>query len=63
MSLEMFPARGRLTGFEALRDASSLAVVRRVLDAPPAPSYYTPSQIMGADFISELPGSSSIAIA
>jgi len=42
---------------------AALAVVRRVLDAPPAPSYYTPSQIMGADFISELPGSSPIAIA
>jgi len=29
-SLERLPARGRLTGFEAPRDASSLAVIRRI---------------------------------
>ena len=42
---------------------AALAIVRRVLDMPPAPNYYTPSQIMGSEFISELPGSSAIAVA
>jgi short subunit dehydrogenase-like uncharacterized protein len=42
---------------------AALAIVRRMLDAPPAPKYYTPSQIMGADFASELPGSSPITVA
>jgi short subunit dehydrogenase-like uncharacterized protein len=42
---------------------AALAIVRSVLDAPPAPGYYTPSQIMGAEFVSKLPGSSPIAVA
>lgn len=41
---------------------AALAIVRRVLDAPPAPGYYTPSQIMGADFVTTLPGSSPITV-
>ena len=41
---------------------AALAVVRRVLDAPPEPRYYTPSQIMGANFVCELPGSSRITV-
>jgi short subunit dehydrogenase-like uncharacterized protein len=42
---------------------AALAIVRRVLDSPPTPRYYTPSQIMGANFVSELPGSSRIVFA
>jgi short subunit dehydrogenase-like uncharacterized protein len=42
---------------------AALAIVRRVLDTPPAPNYYTPSQIMGPEFVCELPGSSAIALA
>lgn len=41
---------------------AALAIVRRVLDAPPAPGYYTPSQIMGADFVTTLPGSSAVTL-
>ncbi|MGH8263556.1 MAG: saccharopine dehydrogenase family protein [Steroidobacteraceae bacterium] len=42
---------------------AALAIVRHMLEAAPANGYYTPSQIMGADFVSALPGSSPVAIA
>ncbi|HZF17167.1 MAG TPA: saccharopine dehydrogenase NADP-binding domain-containing protein [Steroidobacteraceae bacterium] len=45
-----------------LTTEAALAIVRRMLEAPPAPGYYTPSQIMGADFVAALPGSSAVAV-
>lgn len=43
-------------GYRLTVDAS-LGIVRRLLKGtPPAPGYYTPSQLMGADYVLSLPG-------
>jgi short subunit dehydrogenase-like uncharacterized protein len=44
----------------ALTIASSLGIIGRVLEIQPAPGFITPSLLMGADFVSTLPGSSQI---
>lgn len=46
------PEGYRFTAIAAVESA------RRVLDAPPAPGYQTPSTAFGADFLEELPGCS-----
>jgi short subunit dehydrogenase-like uncharacterized protein len=43
--------------------AGALAVVARVLRAPPGGGSYTPSQLMGPDFVATLPGSGELSIA
>jgi short subunit dehydrogenase-like uncharacterized protein len=48
-------------GYSLTVDAA-VAITRQVLEAPPPPGYYTPSQIMGADFVTALPGSSPVVI-
>lgn len=44
----------------ALTIASSLGIICRVLETQPAPGFITPSLLMGADFVTTLPGSSQI---
>ena len=44
----------------ALTVQSALGIVRHVLDAKPAGGYYTPSQLMGADYVLQLPGVSLV---
>lgn len=46
----------------ALTIASSLAIIAHVLQSRPAAGYTTPATLMGADFVSTLPGSSPIRI-
>jgi short subunit dehydrogenase-like uncharacterized protein len=40
----------------------ALAAVQRLLSDAPAPGYYTPSQLLGADFVTRLPGSGAIEL-
>jgi short subunit dehydrogenase-like uncharacterized protein len=40
----------------ALTVQSALGIAQHVLDATPAGGYYTPSQLMGADYVLRLPG-------
>jgi short subunit dehydrogenase-like uncharacterized protein len=40
----------------ALTVDAALACVQRVLAQPPAPGYYTPAQLLGAEFVLGLPG-------
>ena len=42
---------------------ASLGLVERVLKAPPSGGFRTPSQIVGADFAAQLPGSTPVALA
>ena len=42
-------------GYTLTVDAA-LAIARRVLEQPPAGGYYTPSRLMGAEFVLGLPG-------
>ncbi len=46
----------------ALTIASSLAIIGRALVSPPPPGFATPGMLLGADFVSTLPGSSPIRI-
>jgi short subunit dehydrogenase-like uncharacterized protein len=46
----------------ALTVTASLAVVEQLLKAAPAGGYYTPSRLMGSDFVTRLPDSSPITI-
>jgi short subunit dehydrogenase-like uncharacterized protein len=46
----------------ALTVTASLAVVEQLLKQPPAGGYYTPSRLMGSDFVTRLPGSSPIKL-
>lgn len=46
----------------ALTIASSLAIIAHVLQSRPVAGYTTPATLMGADFVSTLPGSSPIRI-
>jgi len=41
--------------------SASLGIVQRVLDAAPAGGYYTPSLLMGADYVLSLPGVKLVA--
>jgi short subunit dehydrogenase-like uncharacterized protein len=42
--------------------SGTLLVVDQLLGEAPAPGVYTPSQLMGADFVTRLPGSSPVTI-
>ncbi len=46
----------------ALTIASSLAIIARALVSPPPPGFATPGMLLGADFVSTLPGSSPIRL-
>lgn len=46
----------------ALTVASALGIMSRVLETPHSPGYATPSMLVGADFVSTLPGSSQIRL-
>jgi short subunit dehydrogenase-like uncharacterized protein len=46
----------------ALTIASSLAIIGRALVSTPPPGYATPGMLLGADFVSSLPGSSPIRL-
>ncbi|HEX6241222.1 MAG TPA: saccharopine dehydrogenase NADP-binding domain-containing protein [Polyangiales bacterium] len=46
----------------ALTISASLAIVEKLLGGAPAGGYYTPSRLMGADFVSSLPGSGPIVV-
>jgi short subunit dehydrogenase-like uncharacterized protein len=46
----------------ALTVTASLAVVEKLLDGAPPGGFYTPSRLMGADFVTRLPGSGKIAL-
>jgi short subunit dehydrogenase-like uncharacterized protein len=46
----------------ALTIASSLGIITRVLETQPAPGFITPGLLMGADFVTTLPGSSQIRL-
>lgn len=46
----------------ALTVTASLAVVDKLLNGAPRGGYYTPSGLMGADFVTLLPGSSKVAL-
>ncbi|MEO0423700.1 MAG: saccharopine dehydrogenase NADP-binding domain-containing protein [Pseudomonadota bacterium] len=48
-------------GYEVTVEAA-LAIARHVLEGNCAGGYHTPGQLMGADFVSSLPGSSAIAV-
>jgi short subunit dehydrogenase-like uncharacterized protein len=45
----------------ALTVQSALGIAQHVLDTKPAGGYYTPSQLMGADYVLDLPGVSVVA--
>jgi len=55
-------ARFRTANGYALTVASALAIVTDVLARPRAPGFYTPSKLMGADFVAALPGFAEIAL-
>ena len=59
---EVKTARVRTANSYALTVEAALAITQHLLRAKIAPGYYTPSRLMGADFISKLPGSSAIAL-
>ena len=46
----------------ALTVASSLAIMAGVLESAPPPGFATPSMLLGADFVTTLPGSSPIRL-
>jgi short subunit dehydrogenase-like uncharacterized protein len=46
----------------ALTITASLAIVEHLLKTKPAGGFYTPSKLMGADFVSRLPGSGPIHV-
>lgn len=48
-------------GYEVTIEAA-LAIAQHVLQVRPSGGYYTPGQLMGAEFVSELPGSSAIVV-
>jgi short subunit dehydrogenase-like uncharacterized protein len=56
-------ARVRTANGYALTVTASLAITQHLLSgAKVAPGFYTPSRLMGADFVTTLPGSSPIAL-
>jgi short subunit dehydrogenase-like uncharacterized protein len=56
-------ARVTTANVYALTVSAALAVVERLLGERPAGGYATPSQLMGADFVTRLPGSEPIQLA
>lgn len=59
---EVKTARVRTANGYALTVNSSLAICERLLREKVAPGFYTPSRLMGADFVTKLPGSGSIEL-
>jgi short subunit dehydrogenase-like uncharacterized protein len=59
---ELKTARVRTANSYALTANASLSICERVLRDKVAPGFYTPSRLMGADFVTKLPGSSSIEL-
>jgi short subunit dehydrogenase-like uncharacterized protein len=55
-------ARVRTANGYALTVSAALAITERLLNDKVAPGFYTPSRLMGTDFISKLPGSSAITL-
>lgn len=59
---ETVTAKVRTANGYALTVASSLAIITQFLANPRVAGYVTPSMLMGADFVSTLPGSSQIQL-
>jgi short subunit dehydrogenase-like uncharacterized protein len=59
---EVKTARVRTANGYALTVTAALAIVEHLLANKVAPGFYTPSRLMGADFVSTLPGSSVIEL-
>lgn len=59
---EVKTARIKVANGYDLTVSGSLAIVSHVLETGPAGGYYTPSQLMGADFVTKLPGSGPIVV-
>lgn len=55
-------ARLRTTNGYALTVASSLGILQHLLERPCTPGYVTPSALVGADFVTRLPGCSPIHV-
>lgn len=55
-------ARVRTANGYALTVNAALGITQHVLDNRPAPGFYTPSRLMGADYVTKLPGSSGIVL-
>lgn len=48
-------------GYTVTTDAA-VAIARRLLESEPVPGYSTPARLMGADFVSRLPGATRITL-
>ncbi len=59
---EVKTARVRTANGYSFTVHSSLAIVSEILSRPCNPGFTTPSSLMGADFVSTLPGSSTIRL-
>ena len=59
---KVLTARFRTANGYVLTAASSLAIIADVLARPRPPGFYTPSRLMGADFVASLPGFAEISL-
>ena len=48
-------------GYTVTADAA-VAIARRLLDSEPTPGFTTPARLMGADFVTSLPGATQISV-
>lgn len=59
---EIRTARLKTANGYALTVNSSLGILSRLLDEPQRAGYFTPTQLVGAEFVTTLPGSSAIRV-
>jgi short subunit dehydrogenase-like uncharacterized protein len=58
----MFTARLRVPNSYTVTTLAAVAVARRLLEAPVEPGFNTPARLMGADFVTRLPGATQITV-